>query len=150
GKAQLEQMNSQFPPNFRSTWDLDMQRVKVRYDFEGHPVEEMLTVNLITWGSPVPVSSTGPGGIIQPGTARLFHTMVRVGAIRAPAGSLESTIAALEKEAVVEMVPEWDETEIALIKRNGAQALAILRRNGEILQSQATTFAQTMQASNDR
>ena len=127
-----------------------MQRVKIRYDFEGHPVEEMLSVSLATWGNPVSVSSTGPGGIIQPGTARLFHIIVRVSAIRAPAGKLEPTIAALERDSSVEMVPEWNEAVLALIKRRGAEVLAAIQKNGELLRDQAGEFAGSMQASNER
>lgn len=150
GRSQLEQMNRQFPPNFRSAWDLEMQRVKIRYEFEGHPVEEMLTVSLTTRDNPVPVYSTGPGGIIQPGIARLIHTVVNVNGIRAPAGKLEATIAALDHDSAVEMVPEWNEVELALLKKQGAEVLAIIRKNGEILRDGGDQFAKTMQTSNDR
>jgi len=150
GRSQIEQMNRQFPPNFRGTWDLDMARVKVCYDFEGRAVEEMLTIVTTIWGNPVSMASTGPNGIIQPGIARLFHTSVKVSAIRALAGKLEATITALEKNSAVQMVPEWDEAEIALIKRQGAEVLASIQRNGQLLRDQADQFARNMQASNDR
>jgi len=150
GHAQMEQMNRQFPPNFQGTWDLDMQRVKIRYAFEGRPVEEMLTVALTTWGRPVSVFSAGQGGIIQPGIARLTHTVVNVTAIRAPAGRLEETIATVDRDSSVEMVSEWNDAEIALIKRQGAEVLAAIQKNGDMLRDQATQFAQNMQQSNDR
>lgn len=151
GRAQMEQMNRQFPPNFQSKWDLDIQRVKVRYKFEGHPVEEMITVSLTTRDNPVPVASSGPGGILQPGTARLIHTVVNVNAVRAPVGKLEDALTALEQgPSVVEMVPEWNEAEIALIKKNGAEVMANIQRNGQMLRNQADQFARNMQASNDR
>ncbi len=151
GRAQLEQMNRQFPQNFQSKWDLDMQRVKLRYQVEGHPVEEMLTVSLTTRDNPVSVFGTGANGIIQPGTARLVHTVVNVNAVRAPAGKLEAALAALEQgPPPVEMVPEWNDAEIALIKKNGAEALASMQRNGQMLRNQADQAAKNLQASNDR
>src|SRR5258708_13019089 len=105
----------------------------------------MLMVTLTTWDNPVSVYNNRPGGIIQPGTARLIHTIVNVSAIRAPAGKLESTIAALNRDSSVEMVPEWNEAELALIKKQGAEMRAIIQKNGPILRPQSNQFANNNQ-----
>jgi hypothetical protein len=63
---------------------------------------------------------------------------------------LEATITRLERESSVDMIPEWNDAEIAFIKRQGAQALAIQQKNQEILKNQAGQFAKNMQTSNER
>jgi len=147
---QLAAANAKYPPAFQMKWEYDSQRVQLRYDFEGHPVEEMLVVFLNTNDSPVSVIGSGPNGIIKPEVARLIHTVVSVSGVRAPAGKLEATLAAVNKDISVEMVKDWDDAMIALINENGRKANAMIQANGQAALERGRQFGEQMQARNDQ
>jgi hypothetical protein len=116
----------------------DAASVRVRYNYQGHATEELMTVMVMVIDAPVPVAGTGPFGIIQPRTARSQQTDTTVRAVRAPAGMLDAAMPVLS-QVVVQMIPEYNEAVTAfnnqqfqrMMAQNDASFRNILR-NGEI------------------
>lgn len=149
-QAFWQRANQQFPPNFRTMQDLDEQRVRIRYGFEGHPVEEMLTVRVNRLDLPVSVYSAGRTGMIQPGVARMVHMIVHISSVRAPAGKLDATLGALEQIVNVQVIPEWQETVSASLRQEHEKVMALIQKNSAAMRAQSAQFAAQMQRQNDQ
>ena len=156
-QAGIEKMNqrllaaSQSTPGFLTKFSGDGQRIRVRYDFEGHPVEEWLQVTVTVADQPITVIGTGPNGIIQPGVARLMHSIINVNTARAPAGKLEASEAALrEIMKSVKMIPEYDDAMIAFMKGQNEIVLENIRKSGQQVLESGAEFGRAMQQRNDQ
>jgi hypothetical protein len=145
-----DRANQQFPPNFRNVFDVGAQRVRLRYNFEGHPLEEMVTVTLRKMDQPVSVFGTNRQGIIQPAVARLIHTAVTVSTIRAPAGKLDAAIDDVERIVSVDVLPEWNAAQSAFQQQQHEKVMAAIQRNGQIMKEQMDQFGARMKAQNDQ
>ncbi len=100
-------------------------RVRLHYDFQGHPEEELFSVQTMLWDLGVSVIGTGAYGIIKPEWARGLHTQTFASSYRAPAGRLESSKALLDQiSASVKLVPEYEQTLEAVQKQQWDQAQA--------------------------
>ena len=112
-------------PNDAAHLSADAARVRLKYDFQGHPEEETFLVTTQIYDLGIAVASTGAYGIIQPGFSRMQNTQTSVSASRAPEGHLESSQPLFDKiGSSVKLVPEYDQAMMALAQQRFDQANA--------------------------
>ena len=129
----------------------DMQRVRLRYDLEGHPEEEWINLSVTVWDQPVTVINTGRGGIVQPGIARLMHTIIGAAGMRAPAGKLDATEGSLQEILLsIKMVPEYEQAFADFQQKKLQNVLASIRKMGADIRAQGARDFATLQAQNDQ
>lgn len=104
------------PPSAATHLTGDAARVRMRYSYQGHAEEELMTVVVTVSDTPVSIMGTGARGIIQPGMARAQRTETFVSAQRAPAGKLDAAMPLL-KQIKIAMVPEYDQAVLAFMNQ---------------------------------
>jgi hypothetical protein len=115
----------------------EAQRIRVRYDFSGHPVEEWLTVVARVTDRPTTLMGSYPNGVMKLDMKHILHSSAVVIGLRAPQGQLdavEQKLVAIDDSARIN--PEYQAKYNAAVKEMGARLNAQMQANGAALRAQ--------------
>ena len=113
-------------PNAAGHESGDAVEARIRYSYQGHAEEEILTVSTTVTDAAVAVTGSGANGIIQPGWAHAQRTDTYVSGVRAPLGTLDASMPLL-KGVLMAMIPDYDKAVLAFNNQQFQQVEAIGR-----------------------
>ena len=113
-------------PNAAGHESGDAVEARIRYSYQGHAEEEIITVSTTVTDAAVAVTGSGANGIIQPGWAHAQRTDTYVSGVRAPLGTLDASMPLL-KGVLMAMIPDYDKAVLAFNNQQFQQVEAIGR-----------------------
>jgi hypothetical protein len=134
-------------PNPAAHTTSDAARVRIRYNYQGHAEEELMTISTATTDEPVAVMGGGYGN--QSGWAHALRTDIFVSAVRAPQGKLDALLPSLQKGILVQMVAEYDQAVLAFNAQQFQKVQEMSRRMFQNTLQQGEISHQQLMASHN-